>query len=90
MVKSFADKVREVVRKIPRGKVMTYAEVARKAGSPGAARAVGSIMAMNYDPKTPCHRVIRSDGKVGEYNRGGPAKKRSILLKEGVSTDVIK
>lgn len=84
MRKSFAEKVREVVRKIPKGKVMTYRHVARAAGSADAARAVGTIMKGNYDPKIPCHRVIRSDGKVGEYNRGGPAKKRSLLRAEGV------
>ena len=83
MKKNFADKVREVVRKIPKGKTMTYAMVAKMAGSKGAARAVGSIMAGNYDPKVPCHRVIRSDGKLGEYNRGGPKAKRALLVKEG-------
>ncbi len=79
----FADKVRKVVAKIPKGKVMTYAEVAKKAGSPGASRAVGSIMAKNFDPKIPCHRVIRSDGKIGNYNRGGSEVKRKLLIKEG-------
>lgn len=80
---AFTDKVRAVVAKIPKGKVMTYAEVAKKAGSPGASRAVGSIMAKNFDPKIPCHRVIRSDGKIGNYNRGGPEAKRKLLIKEG-------
>lgn len=72
-----------VVRKIPRGKTMTYAQVAARAGNKGAARAVGTLMAKNYDPKIPCHRVIRSDGKIGNYNRGGIAKKRALLKKEG-------
>lgn len=80
---SFADKVRQVVRGIKKGKTMTYQEVAKKAGSPGASRAVGTIMAGNYDPSVPCHRVIRSDGKIGNYNRGGPEKKRSLLIAEG-------
>lgn len=62
---------------------MTYSEVAERAGSPGAARAVGSLMKANFDPKIPCHRVIRSDGKVGEYNRGGPSAKKALLEKEG-------
>ncbi len=82
-MKTFAEKVREVVRKIPRGGTMTYAGVARKAGAPGASRAVGTVMAKNFDPQIPCHRVIRSDGKIGSYNRGGPAKKRALLKAEG-------
>lgn len=62
---------------------MTYGAVAKLAGSPGAGRAVGSIMAGNYDPKVPCHRVIRSDGKIGAYNRGGEKAKKALLIKEG-------
>ncbi len=79
----FAERVRAVVGKIPKGSVMTYAGVAKKAGYPGAARAVGTLMAHNFDPKIPCHRVIRSDGTIGEYNRGGSTKKRALLVKEG-------
>ncbi|MFT7644399.1 MAG: methylated-DNA-[protein]-cysteine S-methyltransferase [Candidatus Paceibacteria bacterium] len=75
--------VREVVRKIPRGKVMTYSEVAKAARNPKAARAVANVMAKNFDEGVPCHRVIRSDGKLGGYNRGGEAVKRSLLLAEG-------
>ena len=82
-MKSFTEKVREVVRKIPKGKVLTYAEVARKAGNPKASRSVGSIMKKNYDLDIPCHRVIRSDGEMGGYNRGGIKKKLEILIKEG-------
>lgn len=80
---SFRDKVFAVVRKIPKGKVMTYKEVARLADSPSASRAVGNILNTNYNPKIPCHRVIRSDGKIGGYNRGKSNKKR-ILKNEGV------
>lgn len=80
---SFKDKVRAVVRTIPKGKTMTYGQVAAKAGHPGAARAVGGIMKVNFDPTVPCHRVIRSDGTIGEYNRGGPAAKRKLLIAEG-------
>ncbi len=80
--KSFAEKVRAVVAKIPKGKTMTYKQVAAKAGNPYAARAVGTIMSKNFDPAIPCHRVIRSDGKVGDYNRGGPARKVELLLEE--------
>jgi methylated-DNA-[protein]-cysteine S-methyltransferase len=81
---TFTDRVREVVRKIPKGEVMTYKQVAKKAGSPNASRAVGMIMSKNYDPKIPCHRVIRSDGTMGGYNRGGISAKRKILTAEGV------
>lgn len=79
----FAERVREVVRHIPKGATCTYKEVAYAAGNPGAARAVGTIMKNNYDLTVPCHRVVRSDGKIGEYNRGGPAQKRKLLIEEG-------
>lgn len=85
-MKSFADKVRDVVRKIPRGKTMTYKQVAAKAGNPNAARAVGAVMRTNFLPDVPRHRVIRSDGGLGDYNRGGAKKKREILIKEGALT----
>jgi O-6-methylguanine DNA methyltransferase len=64
---------------------MTYQEVATAVGKSAAARAVANIMAKNYDPTVPCHRVIRSDGKLGGYNRGGEAAKRAILVSEGVT-----
>jgi len=79
----FQDKIRTVVRKIPKGKVMTYKEVAVASGRPAAARAVAQVMANNYDETVPCHRVIRSDGGLGGYNRGGIERKRSILRSEG-------
>ncbi len=77
-MKSFTEKVYEVVKKIPKGKVLTYKEVARRAGSVKASRAVGNILNKNYDPKIPCHRVIRSDGKLGGYNRGANQKKKIL------------
>lgn len=80
---SFTQKVLDIVRHIPKGKIMTYKEVAEKAGSPNAARAVGSIMKNNYLPDVPCHRVIRSDGKIGDYNRGGEKQKSLLLQEEG-------
>lgn len=79
----FRKKVLEAVRQIPKGRTLSYKEVAEKAGKPRAWRAVGNILNKNYDPKIPCHRVIRSDRKVGGYNRGAK-KKRELLLKEGV------
>ncbi len=81
---TFADLVRSAVKQIPKGETRSYGEVAAAVGRPGAARAVGTIMRDNYDPAVPCHRVIRADGKIGEYNRGGPAKKRALLIAEGV------
>ncbi len=81
-MKTFTEKVRDVVRKIPKGKTLTYAEVAKRAGNPKASRAVGTIMSKNYDLDIPCHRVIRSDGGMGGYNRGGTEKKRALLAQE--------
>ncbi len=82
-MKTFKEKVLDVVRKIPKGKTLTYKDVAVKAGAPGAARAVGTIMSGNYLPDVPCHRVVRSDGKIGHYNRGGQAAKWKLLKTEG-------
>ena len=79
-VTTFKEKVYSVVRRIPRGKTMTYHEVAKAAGSPRAFRAVGNILNKNYDPAIPCHRVVRSDGTTGGYNRG--AKKKAEMLKK--------
>ncbi|MFA6094697.1 MAG: MGMT family protein [Candidatus Paceibacterota bacterium] len=79
---SFSEKVYLVVKKIPKGKVSTYKEVARRAGNILAARAVGNILHKNNNPDIPCHRVIRNDGKIGGYNRGVD-KKRRILKEEG-------
>jgi len=80
---NFKDKVYEVVKKIPRGKVKTYKMVAKLAGRPRAFRVVGNILNKNSDFKTiPCHRVIRSDGKIGGY-RYGTKRKIALLRKEG-------
>jgi len=86
MATSFKDKVLDIVRSIPKGKTLTYKEVATLAGSPRAARAVGSYMKANYDKTVPCHRVIRSDGVIGDYNRGGSYAKRELLTREGALT----
>jgi len=77
---TFKEKVFAIVRKIPKGKTMTYKQVAIKAGRAHAFRAVGNILNTNYDSKIPCHRVVRSDGKTGGWNRG--MKKKAELLKK--------
>lgn len=82
-MRTFTEKVRDIVRKIPRGKFMTYKQVATKAGNPLAARGVGAIMRSNYNRDIPCHWVIRSDGTLGNYNRGGERQKRMLLKSEG-------
>jgi O-6-methylguanine DNA methyltransferase len=86
---NFTAAVHNVVKAIPKGEVLTYGEVAKQAGKPKAARAVANIMAKNYDPNIPCHRVIRSDGGLGGYNRGGVTKKAAILKAEGYQPDKI-
>ena len=81
---SFSENVRNVVRAITPGTVMTYGSVAKAAGKPTAHRAVARIMSSNFDPTVPCHRVVKSDGTLGGYNRGGIVQKQKILSKEGV------
>jgi len=70
----FKKAVFDVVKKIPEGAALTYKQVALLAGRPKAFRAVGTILKSNYDPAIPCHRVIRSDGTTGQYNRGANKK----------------
>ena len=79
---NFQARVVAIVKKIPKGSVLTYKEVAKKAGKALAFRAVGNMMSRNMDKQVPCHRVIRSDGKIGGYN-GLQGKKRMLLVKEG-------
>jgi O-6-methylguanine DNA methyltransferase len=79
----FKNKVLEIVKKIPKGKTLTYKEVAILAGSPKAWRAVGNILNRNKNLKIPCHRVIKSDGSIGGYNRGVKIK-IALLKKEGL------
>lgn len=80
---TFTERVLEIVKHISRGKVMTYGEVAKRAGRPGAARAVGNIMANNIDKRIPCHRVVRADGSIGGYNQLQGESKQTLLQKEG-------
>ncbi len=73
---------------IPRGEVRTYAWIAREIGRPKAVRAVGTALGNNPVPLLiPCHRVVRSDGRIGEYSAGGPPAKRALLSAEGVPAD---
>ncbi|MBI4137069.1 MGMT family protein, partial [Candidatus Roizmanbacteria bacterium] len=70
-MRSFGEKVYNLTREIPKGKVATYGQLARLAGSPKAARAVGMLMKTNPDaPHTPCHRVVSSTGKLTGYSAG--------------------
>lgn len=78
---SFKEKIFTLVKKIPKGETLTYKQVAEKIGHPKAYRAVGNILNTNFDPTIPCHRVVRSDGKTGGYNRGS-ANKALLLAKE--------
>ena len=81
----FQLKVWAYLRKIPRGSVKTYSQVAKAIGKPLAVRAVANAIGKNpYAPKIPCHRVIRSDGSLGGYSgKGGIKTKRFLLKKEG-------
>lgn len=79
----FQEKIYGVVRRIPKGKTMTYKKVAEAVGSPKAWRAVGNVLNKNRDKNVPCHRVIRSNGKIGGY-KNGTEKKAFLLNKENV------
>ena len=83
----FQIKVWSYLRKIPRGSVKTYLQVAKAIGKPQAVRAVANAIGKNpYTPKIPCHRVIRSDGSLGGYSgKGGLKTKRLLLKKEGIA-----
>lgn len=81
---AFQRTVLELTATIPKGEVRPYGWLAKEAGNPGAVRAVGSTMARNPVPLIiPCHRVVRTDGHIGNYSLGGPDNKRSLLTTEG-------
>jgi len=83
---SFREKTLAVVAQIPKGKVATYGQVAKLAGSPRAARAVGRLMSTNTDTKNiPCHRVVGADGLLTGYAYGGTLIKHQKLQDEGVA-----
>jgi O-6-methylguanine DNA methyltransferase len=83
---NFKEKVYELLRQVPKGKVVTYGQLAEMVGSKGAARAVGMCMRTNPDaPRTPCHRVVSTDGTLRGYSAGdGLPTKKKMLLEEGV------
>lgn len=77
---SFQERVYQIVKKIPAGETLAYKQVGVKLGNAKLARAVGNALNKNKDPEVPCHRVIRSNGKLGGYRYG--IKKKSLLLKK--------
>jgi len=81
----FQRKVYTVVKRIPRGETRSYAWVAREAGRPGAARAVGTALKKNpYTIIVPCHRVVRSDGSLGNYALGADLKRRLLETEKAI------
>jgi len=80
---TFRARVLFAVRRIPAGRVATYGDVAKAAGAPRAARAVGNIMKGGRVPGVPCHRVIAAGGRLGGYG-GSEGLKRSLLAAEGI------
>lgn len=88
---TFSEKVFAVVRRVPRGKVTTYGQVARMIGSPRSARYVGYALRANPEPGadegcTPCHRVVFKDGGLCKgFVFGGPDEQRAMLEEEGVA-----
>lgn len=87
MSNDFKNKVYKLCSLIPKGKVATYGQLARLAGKPKSARAVGAFMRTNHDaPIVPCHRVVASDGSLTGYSGvGGIAQKKKMLIEEGVA-----
>lgn len=82
-MENFTNAVWRLTKKIPRGRVATYAAIARALEKPHASRAVGNALNKNLHHGVPCHRVVRSDGSIGGFAQGSGAKKR-LLEKEGV------
>ena len=85
MESSFKEKIYKLTKQIPKGKVVTYAQLARLAGNPKAARVVGLLMRNNlYAPQVPCHRVVGADGSLVGYSAGKGTSSKREVLKEGV------
>lgn len=84
----FQAAVLKTTASIPTGQVRPYGWIAKEIGKPGAVRAVGSALAKNPVPVVvPCHRVVRSDGHLGNYSLGEPENKRRLLTAEGLDVD---
>jgi len=84
----FEQLVLTAAQRIPAGEVRPYSWVAREIGRPKAVRAVGTALGHNPIPLLiPCHRVVRTDGLIGNYSLGGSAAKRTVLAAEGVDPD---
>jgi len=85
--KNFSQRVLAFCQRIPRGRVCTYGQIARAIGRPQAARAVGSALRKNkYLIKIPCHRIVLSDGRIGNYQKGR-RRKMKLLESEGVKIE---
>lgn len=82
---SYYDRVYELLRKIPAGRITSYGQLALMLGNPRASRAVGYALRANKDPSMPCHRVLRADGSVS--CAFGPGVQRALLEAEGVRFD---
>ena len=81
---NFDERVWNLLRRIPKGTVTTYKQIAAAVGNPNAARAVGNACNRNPDaPKVPCHRVVKSSGELGGYAKGA-ARKAALLRSEGI------
>lgn len=79
----FSERVFEAVKKIPRGRVSTYSDVAGALNT-RAFRAVGQALKRNKDPRVPCHRVIKSSGELGGFRGTKTDKKAALLKREGI------
>jgi len=86
-ITKFQKRVYVATKKIPRGRVATYAALARFIGKPKASRAVGNALSVNpFSPQVPCHRVVKSDGEVGGF-AFGTERKIALLRKEGIKVE---
>lgn len=85
-MQTFSERVLDIVKQIPEGRVATYGQIARIIGAPRSARYVGYALRTNKEPvTTPCHRVLFKDGRICEgYAFGGPDAQRKLLEDEGV------